>query len=367
MRKLLQPMGLLFCIGTMMSCSKSGQVVPVENVPVNPISDYTITPDPIDGFTFKFSSLAKNHTGLEWRFGDDTLKTDLNPTHTYLDTGDPTKKYTYTVDLKTVSSTGNVSHKYTNVTIKPDSILQMSAVKTGTANQLQFGVTVKAPVASVLWTFIDQGLFGAAGPTTTSPLAAPLKTYAVNSVNTVKVKITSTKGSVATISRTVTPGGIAQDITVNRTSFTTNHENLSNLNENSPKMVDGNTTSTKFLMGTTTPFTYPFIATFGFASPIVVKMYAIGNCGDLPKRDPKSWTFEGSNDGINWTILDTQLMTQTFYDQQTALGATTDAQRYWKLFYFSIANPQPFSQYRWKVASIWGDAKMQVSEFQLYK
>jgi hypothetical protein len=366
MKPFLKPFGLLFC-AAIFSCSK--QLEPTLNASsvIIPISDYTVARDPDDIFTFKFTSQAKEYSKLEWRFGDDTLKTEENPTHTYLDTGDPAKKFTYTADLKTISSTDNVSHKYIDLAIMPDSVVQMTADKTTIPNTLKFKVTARAPIASVLWTFVDQGLFGATGPTTKSSLASPDKAYVVNSVNSVAVKITTTKGSTATISRTVTPNGISENVTALRLGYTTNHENTSNTNENSPKLLDGNSTGTKFLMGTTLPFSYPYICVLTYSSPIIVKMYAVGNCGDIPKRDPKSWTVEGSNDGVNWTILDTQAMTQTFYDQQTALGATTDAQRYWKLFYFSIANPQAFLQYRWKITANFGEAKMQVSEFQLFR
>lgn len=367
MKKLLQPIGLLFCMGAIFSCSKNVPLTVPDVTPINPLSDYTVTPDPNDGFTFKFTSLAKNSIRSEWRFGDDTLSLDQNPSHTYLATGDPAKKFTYTADLKTVSKTGDISHKYKDIVIKPDSILSMSAVTTSTANQLKFGVTAKAKIASTSWTFVDQGAFGAAGVTTTDPSATPLKNYIINTVNAVNVTVTTDKGSVATITRKATTAGIIQDITQNRINYVCSDENLAKPTENSAQMVDGNNTSTKFVMGSSVTLKFPFTATFTFPSQVVVKTYAIGNCGDVPKRDPKSWTFEGSNDGINWTVLDSRTMTQTFYDQQTANGATTDAQRYWKLFYFAIQTPRAFSQYRWNVSANWGDAKMQTSEFQLYK
>jgi hypothetical protein len=44
---------------------------------------------------------------------------------------------------------------------------------------------------------------------------------------------------------------------------------------------------------------------FGAGNAQVVKRYSI-NCADVDKRDPKSWTFLGSQDGSTWTTLDSQ-------------------------------------------------------------
>lgn len=41
-------------------------------------------------------------------------------------------------------------------------------------------------------------------------------------------------------------------------------------------------------------------------SPIIGKYTITSGTGTVTQRDPKSWTFEGSDDGINWTILDKQ-------------------------------------------------------------
>jgi hypothetical protein len=149
MKRFLKPLALLFCLTAVFSCSKKTNDVITDAAIVNPISDYTITPDPADGFTFKYNNLSKNYTKLEWRFGDDTLKTDDSPTHTFLGTGK------FTTDLKTFSSTGNVSHKYTDINLTPDNILQISTAKTGVLYQLQFTATIKASIASILWTWND--------------------------------------------------------------------------------------------------------------------------------------------------------------------------------------------------------------------
>lgn len=57
---------------------------------------------------------------------------------------------------------------------------------------------------------------------------------------------------------------------------------------------------------------------YEFVNPIKIGKYAVRsqNSTDVT-RNPKDWTFEGSNDGSNWTILDTQ-------DNQIWTSANTD-------------------------------------------
>lgn len=43
---------------------------------------------------------------------------------------------------------------------------------------------------------------------------------------------------------------------------------------------------------------------FNFGDPVRIDGYMLWTAGDLPGRDPVSWTLEGSNDGINWELLD---------------------------------------------------------------
>ncbi|MBP1906677.1 hypothetical protein J2Z32_003341 [Paenibacillus turicensis] len=57
---------------------------------------------------------------------------------------------------------------------------------------------------------------------------------------------------------------------------------------------------------------------YEFVNPIKIGKYAVRsqNSTDVT-RNPKDWTFEGSNDGTNWTVLDTQ-------DNQIWTSANTD-------------------------------------------
>ncbi|MBC7401358.1 MAG: PKD domain-containing protein [Mucilaginibacter sp.] len=357
MKTLLKPLALIFCAVTIVSCAKNEIPVAAEITPVNPISDYTITPSPTDGFTFKFTSLAKDYTVQEWRFGDDTLKTQQSPTHTFLATG------TYLVDLRTVSKTGNVSHKDVNITIVPDSVLQVTTAKTGEPYQLKFNANVKANVKSIIWTFNAIDPVTSNVTTTTSTEISPLQSFAFGSFNNFSVTATTDKGSVVTVSKNVTTDGIATDITLSNISFTSTNENIDQgPNEGSLKLIDGNI-DTKF--GYYKPFEVPETATLGFAGPVAVKLYAIVNGNDSEStRDPKEWYVEGSNDGNTWTVLDHQVLTIGFADYLTSIGQADT--RYKRFFYYPIANPQPFSFYRWRIISTFADA-FQIEEFKLFK
>jgi hypothetical protein len=72
---------------------------------------------------------------------------------------------------------------------------------------------------------------------------------------------------------------------------------------------------------------------FGSARAPVIKSYSVTSAGIKPERDPKDWQFQGSNDGTNWTTLDTQ-SGQTFpfrfYEMEYAL-AKPAAYRYFRL------------------------------------
>ncbi|MCC8424888.1 PKD domain-containing protein [Mucilaginibacter sp. UR6-11] len=356
MKRLVKPLGLLLCLAAVMSCSKKVDSVVSDPKIINPISDFTITPDPTDGFTFKYNNLSKNYTKLEWRFGDDTLNTDANPTHTFLATGK------YTTDLKTFSSTGNVSHKYVDLFLAPDSIMTVNAAKTGNPYEIKFGVSIKAKIKSILWTINDVDAATSVVTTTKDTSRTPIHKFGIGSFNNFTVTVTTDKGSVVSISRSVTTEGIATDITQSRIAYKTNLDNnTNNVNENYTKLVDGNP-KTKF--GYYAAFPFPLIYTLQFPAPVTVKLYAIENGNDSEStRDPKEWYIEGSNDGNNWTQLDYRFQSVGFADQLRALGQTST--RYYRFFYYTIATPGAYSYYRWRVTQTFG--AFQIEEFQLFK
>ncbi|GEM_PF-1099397 len=371
MKQLFKPLAVLFCLAAVFSCSKKA----ISDIPdaaiVNPISDYTITPDPADGFTFKYTNLSKNYTKLEWRFGDDTLKTDANPTHTFLATGK------YTTDLKTFSTSGNVSHKYTDIYIVPDSIIKLNAVKTGVTGQVKFSAQVKGTVAKYLWTFTD----GVTNKVTTDTSPTPIVNYTIGSFNALTVQITTNQGSIASLSRNATTEGIAINITqsyINNNplypSLISNNENtVQGVNEGSSKLVDGNIT-TKFGYYSAFPKS-PETITLQFPAPVTVKIYGLCNGNDSNNdRDPKEWYIEGSNDSFNWVVLDHIILAKGFYDMATDLGVKGNGPtgidaHFRKWWYFPIASPAAYSYYRWRITDMIVPSKnaFQMSELAFFK
>lgn len=348
---------MLLGINVIVSCKKTIDAVPPEPVIINSIADFEMVKDSTDAFKYFFKNLSSKYKKVEWRFGDDTLTNEINPTHIYATTGN------YKVSLRTISSTGAVSEKLVVLNIASDSVMKFTTERTGVPNQVKFGIASKSPVASILWTFND------IAPAVTSTELNPVRTYVPGAFNAVTAQITTTSGSVASLTtNNATTEGILQEITQSRADYTTSAENTLNTNENSPKLLDGNI-DTKYTMGGKAGrlFDYPLIITLNYNTPQMVKSYCVGNSNDLPVRDPKAWRVEGSNDGVIWEILDTRTMTKNFYDQMTALGATTDAQRFKQLFFYSIAAPKAYTKYRWVITANFGDSAMQVNEFRLYK
>jgi PKD repeat protein len=354
-KQLVMATALLFCLG---SCQKSNvdQVLP-DPVVINPLSEFELVTYPNDPFKFTFKSSPSDYKTVEWRFGDDTLSNQSSPTHVFATSGK------YQVDMRTISSTGNTSRRFYDINIIPDSVARMTLEKTSTLNQVKFGLVSKAEFKSVLWTFSD------VTPAATSTSLNPVKTYVPGSFNTVTATITTVGGSTFSVTRNnATTEGLLQDITLGRESYTTSAENFYAPGENSTMLMDGNIL-TKYTMGGKDGrlFTYPLIITINFTEAQLVKTYCIGSSNDNPPRDPKTWTIQGSNDGVTWETLDTRAMTKNFYDQMTALGATNDTQKYKQLFFYGIAGPKLFTKYRWVINSNFGDSALQVNEFKLYK
>ncbi|WP_052487494.1 GH92 family glycosyl hydrolase [Gordoniibacillus kamchatkensis] len=71
-------------------------------------------------------------------------------------------------------------------------------------------------------------------------------------------------------------------------------------NEIATNLTDSNN-NTKWL-----DFNKTSWAQFKFDVPRAVVKYALTSANDAPGRDPKNWTLQGSNDGSNWTVLDTR-------------------------------------------------------------
>ena len=71
-------------------------------------------------------------------------------------------------------------------------------------------------------------------------------------------------------------------------------------------------------------------------------------------RAPKDWTFEGSNDNSDWTVLDTQT-------DQT--GWSAGEKRYYK---FETPNTKAYQYYKFNCTANNGDKRLQIGEFEFY-
>ncbi|MTJ48840.1 LamG-like jellyroll fold domain-containing protein [Dolichospermum sp. UHCC 0259] len=84
----------------------------------------------------------------------------------------------------------------------------------------------------------------------------------------------------------------------------------------------------------------------------VVTEYKITSANDVPARDPKNWTLQGSNDGSNWTNLDTR-NNETFSSRFQTRS-------------FTLNNSTGYSYYRLNITANNGDSATQLAELQLF-
>ncbi|MBO9609614.1 MAG: discoidin domain-containing protein [Paenibacillaceae bacterium] len=83
----------------------------------------------------------------------------------------------------------------------------------------------------------------------------------------------------------------------------------------------------------------------------VITKYTITSANDADGRDPKDWSLQGSNDGTNWTILDTRT-------DESFTG------RYQKKTY-TFSNSTAYSYYRLDVTANHTAGELQLSEIEL--
>ena len=91
---------------------------------------------------------------------------------------------------------------------------------------------------------------------------------------------------------------------------------------------------------------------FGAGNGQVVKRYSVSSANDVPGRNPKDWTFLGSQDGTTWTTLDSK-NGQTF--AYVYMGNTYD-----------IGNTTAYRYYRLNITANNGEVGVQLSELGLW-
>lgn len=93
---------------------------------------------------------------------------------------------------------------------------------------------------------------------------------------------------------------------------------------------------------------------YEFNNSITISKYSIAPPIGNPQQAPKDWTFEGSNDGTNWTVLDTQTNVSDWVD------------RTYKEYL--IANDTSYKIYRINISANNGNsARVSITEIQMFE
>src|SRR5690606_37129920 len=116
--------------------------------------------------------------------------------------------------------------------------------------------------------------------------------------------------------------------------------------EGSNKLIDGDTT-TKYLAREINVLNIDF----QFDTVKLVASYEFTTGNDFDERDPLDWKFYGSNDGQNWSELDSHTGMQ-FRKRRTT-------------YKFHFKNDQQFTHYRWSISKLYSGNMLQASEFRL--
>lgn len=356
MKKLFVSLGILGCLAMFASCDKEEVLIEPDPVIVNAEAEFEYEQGD-DPFTFKFKNLSTKFSKLEWRFGDDTLRTTENPEHVYLNAG------TYTVDLRAISETGAISRYIKLLKIIPDTVVKMQAVTTTEANKVSYTTQSIADIVKAEWSISDDTRSGPAKITAMEGLN-PTFTMPVGRLTPVTVKITTAKGSSASITKNSSTAGLVNSFMSDMKGFTATEDNNGNPNERYVKLFDNQ--DSKFLIGWSSGKTWS--VTMEFNKAHTMKFYCLMNGNDGPDRDPKTWMMEGSNDGTTWTMVDSRNESKHFTQQLLDRGfQNNDQDTDWKKFYFAASNPGSYKFYRMFISAVHGAGLIQFGEIILYQ
>lgn len=94
---------------------------------------------------------------------------------------------------------------------------------------------------------------------------------------------------------------------------------------------------------------------YRFIDKKVISQYSVTGLYQNPTFSPKDWTFEGSNDGVNWTVLDSQSNVTTWTSSSSV--PSTNA--------YAFNNNSPFYYYRINVTANGGGSTLGIQELQM--
>lgn len=119
--------------------------------------------------------------------------------------------------------------------------------------------------------------------------------------------------------------------------------------EGSLKLIDNNYNS-KFLQG---GFTGDLWMQLIFDEPQFIGAYTFTSGNDAFERDPKDWTLEGSNDGVNWVTVDER--------SEESFGTRLETRR------FEIAIPVAYTHFRLNITNNHGSSLFQMTEWRMIR
>jgi hypothetical protein len=84
----------------------------------------------------------------------------------------------------------------------------------------------------------------------------------------------------------------------------------------------------------------------------IINSYTVTSANDASDRDPKNWNLQGSNDGTNWTMVNSQ--------NNQSFGSRFEVKTY------PVSNTTAYKQYRLNVTANNGSSLLQIAEIQLF-
>lgn len=142
--------------------------------------------------------------------------------------------------------------------------------------------------------------------------------------------------------------GASFDITDNGGTLTAQYANT-NTNEDYPRLID-NSTATKYYRSGRTSLWVQYQSTVA----AIVTAYTITSANDVPTRDPKDWNLAGSNNGVNWTVIDSR-------------SGETFASRLLTKTFLINNNSTAYIYYRLNITSNNGHTGTQFAEWELFE
>jgi uncharacterized surface protein with fasciclin (FAS1) repeats len=116
--------------------------------------------------------------------------------------------------------------------------------------------------------------------------------------------------------------------------------------EGSKKVIDGDD-HTKYLAD----FVGRIWMKFELNTPAVSSVYTLTSANDAADRDPRAWTFEGSDDDQNWVELDRRF--NFFFEQR------------YQIKVFSFLNTKAYKYYRIDISELNGSGAFQLAEWTI--